>query len=248
MNFIDEKYFKVDGDNIIFTGPYMEAYIPEYYLKKGITQEIGDAIKTIGVFSVITYNDPEGKQPNPIRMLNVPIEIMTYPTSYEPVVIDLNNTGEKEIFILMKYYTNDVFCPRAVPKSLKAFEDFLAIITGGKIPSSVSYDDIFDIWEKNRNYGDADFNVSDSIYELIISEIYRSKKNPTDRFGMIMGKDPKHSPYDYRTASPREITKLNSTFTGMIFENVDEMISASVVRAKRGTEENISPMEKVMKY
>lgn len=247
-NFIDEKYFKVVDNDIIFTGPYMEAYLPSYFFSKGLAQEVGDSIKTIGIFNVKTFNDKECKNPNPLRMVNIPIEIMTYPTSYEPVQMDLHHTGEPEIFVLMKYYENDVFCPRAVPKTVKAFENFLEILTYGKIPASVSYDDIFDIWAKNREVANVNFDVADNIYELVISEIYRSRKNPFERFGAVLGKDPNHSPYDYRAASPREITKLNSSFTGLIFENIDEMLSASVIRSKKGTPENISPMEKIMKY
>ena len=248
MNFIDEKYFKVDGDNIVFIGPYMEAYIPNYFFTKGLAQEIGDAIKTMGIFNIKTFNDADKKSANPIRMLNVPIELMTYPTSYEPVQLDLHGTGESDIYVLMKYYSGDIFIPRAIPKNLKAFENFLDILTLGKIPHSVSYEDIFDIWENNRVLANVNFDVSDTIYEIVISEIYRSRKNPSEKFGSVLAKNPKHSPFDYLTASPRQITKLNSTFTGMIFENIDEMLSASVTRSKKGTPENESPMEKIMKY
>ena len=46
----------------------------------------------------------------------------------------------------------------------------------------------------------------------------------------------------------RQITKINSTFTGITFENMNEMLIAGINRTNRGTSENISPMEEVMKY
>ena len=35
MKFIDEKFFAYQDDNIVFTGPYMQVYIPSFYLEKG---------------------------------------------------------------------------------------------------------------------------------------------------------------------------------------------------------------------
>lgn len=246
MRFIDEKYFKEDGDNILFVGPYMEAYIPASYFTKKQAEEVGDAIKTLGLFNIRTFNDANGKDPNPIRLFNVPIQLMTYPTSYETKSIKLNNT--EDVFVILKYYTNDIFCPNTVPKSLDAFEKFLAVLIGGKIPQNVSYDDVLDIWMKNNTVADISFDIPDTIFELVISEIYRSKKDPTKKFGYVLGNDPSHSPYDYITASPRAITKYNSNFTGIAFENMDEMLTAGVNRTSTGKSENISPMEEIIKY
>lgn len=248
MRFVDEKYFKAVDDNILFVGPYMEAYIPSFYFTGGKAQEVGDNIKTLGLFNIRTFEDAEGKKPNPLRLFNVPAQLMTYPTSYDAANLDLHNNGENEIYVVLKYYQNDIFCPRAIPKSIHAFESFLAVLTAGKIPASVSYDDVFDIWMKNMDVADQSYDVSDTMYELVISEIYRSRQNPVDRFGSVLGKNPKHSPLDYKTASPRDITKINSNFTGITFENVDEMLTASVNRTQTGKAENVSPMEKIIKY
>lgn len=248
MNFIDEKYFKIQDDNIIFTGPYMEAFIPSFYFLNGLAQELGESIKTFGLFSVITYNDTEGKKPNPIRTFNVPTEIITYPTKFETRKFDLVKKGEEEVFIVLKYYNNDIFCPAAVPKSLDTFKKFLTILTQGKIPGNTSYNDILNIWMANQELAGISFDISNTVYELVISEIYRDRKNNVNRFGSVLGADPKHSPYDYKTVSPRELTKINSTFTGITFENMNEMLIAGINRTNRGTAENISPMEEVMKY
>ena len=96
--------------------------------------------------------------------------------------------------------------------------------------------------------GDINLGVSDTVQEAFIAKIYRNKENRLETFGAVLGKDPKHSPYDYITASPREITKLESTFTGISFENIDEVLTSAVVGGKENREENISPMEEILTY
>lgn len=248
MAFIDESFFKEETDYIRFTGPYMEAYLSSFLFEKGLAKEIGENIETFGIFNIITYNDIEGKSPNPIRLFNVPATIMTYPSIIETKMIDLHKTGEAEPFVVLKYYQNDLFCPTFVAKNSLYFKNFLEILVGGKIPTSTPYDAIFDMWKKNMDISGLDYDVSDSVYETVISEIYRCKSKPEMRFGMIMGSDPNHSPYDYRTANPRTIAKLNSTFTGVTFENMDEMLLSGVNNSTSNRKENVSPMEKVFKY
>ena len=248
MKFVDEKYFKYEDNNIIFTGPYMQAYIPGFYFRKNLAFELGDDISTLGLFNFKTFNDPEGKDGNEIRLFNIPTTIVTCPSKQSVVELDLYNTGEKEPYVLLEYFNGDVFCPRNVPKDIKAFKAFLSVLIGGKIPKSVSYDDIMGVWEKNLTLGDIKLNVSDTVQEAVIAKIYRNKQNKLETFGAVLGRDPKHSPYDYTTASPREITKLESTFTGISFENMDEVLTSAVVGGKENRDENISPMEEILSY
>lgn len=248
LKFIDEKYFKYEDENIIFTGPYMQAYIPSFYFEHNLSYELGDNISTLGLFNFKTFNDPEGQDANPIRLFNIPTTIITCPSKHSVVELDLYNSGEKEVYVLLEYFANDVFCPRNVPKDIKAFKSFLAVLIQGKIPKSISYDDIISIWEKNQMLGDIKLGVSDTVQEAFIAKIYRNKENRLETFGAVLGRDPKHSPYDYITASPREITKLESTFTGISFENMDEVLTSAVVGGKENREENISPMEEILTY
>ena len=248
MKYIDEKYFKIDGDNLLFTGPYMEAYIPYYYFEKGIAEEIGTAFKTFGLFNIITYNDIEGKDPNPTRIVNIPASIMTYPSAYEIKSMSLHKGEPPSHFAVFKYNTNDIFCFQVIAKELVAFKTFLAILLGGKLPGVFPYDKIIEVWMKNMELADVSFDISDTIYELVVSGIYRYRKDPNKKFGAILAKDPNHSMYDYVTASPREITKINSTYSSVIFENMDEMLTAGINRANKGTPEVESPMEEIMKY
>ena len=248
MKFVDEKYFKIDGDNLLFTGPYMEAYIPDFYFEKGYAEEIGVSFKTMGLFNLVTFNDEDGKNPNPIRVFNVPSSVITYPSAYEIRNMSLQKGEPPSRFVVFKYFSGDIFCVRVIAKDLVAFKTFLAVLLGGKLPGVFSYEHIIDIWLKNMELADINFDISDTIYEMVIAEIYRSRQDHTIRFGAVLGKDPNHSVYDYDAVSPRELTKINSTYTGITFENMDEMITAGVNRANKNTPESISPMEEIMKY
>lgn len=248
MKFIDSKYFKIDGDNVLFTGPYMEMYVPMIYFTKGWVEEVGDNYRIFGLVNIRTFNDPEGKNPNPIRLFNLPVKFMTYPSGYEARKMDLHSLEGPEPVGVLKYYTNDIVCPSYMAKVTTTFKDFLGILTGGKVPPFTSYEEIINIWKKNMTIAGINFDIPDSRYEIVISKIYRSKRNPQNTFGSVLAKDPKHDPTDYVTFSPREITRYDSVFTGMIFEDMDQMITSGINRTVKNKTENRSPMEDVIKF
>ena len=134
MKFIDTKYFKNDGENIVFTGPYMEVYVPGFYFKKELAEQVGDNFKIFGLVNIVTFNDTEGKSANPMRLLNAPIKFMTYPSSYELRKMHMKGSDGPEPVVVLKYNCNDILCPSLMPKTSLTFRDFLALLTGGKIP------------------------------------------------------------------------------------------------------------------
>ena len=249
MQFVDNKFFKRIEDNIVFIGQYMEIYVPYYYfMNDKLAEQIGDNFKIFGLANMQTFNDADGKSPNPMRLLNIPVKIMTFPSGYEVRKMDLHSSEGPEAVTVLKYYTNDILCGAYLPKVTSTFKDFLALLTGGKVPPFTPYNEIMDIWKKNMDIAGINFDLSDTTYEIVISEIYRSKSNPQKKFSYVMGKDPKHSNVDYVTFSPRELTKSNSTFTGITFEDMDQMLTAGINRTVQNKPEKVSPMEEIIKY
>ena len=49
------------------------------------------------------------------------------------------------------------------------------------------------------------------------------------------------------SASIRQICQYNSTFTGIIYEDIDSMITSAINRNRNGKEEGDTPMEKIIK-
>lgn len=248
MTFVDTKYFKVVDENILFTGPYMELFVPGAYFKKDLAEQIGDTYKIFGIANFITYNDPDGKSPNPIRLLNIPVKIMTYPSGYDVRKMDLHSQNGEEPVVVLKYYTNDIFCEAYMPKVSINFKHFLQMLDGGKVPSFTPYDEVFNIWKKNMEISGINFDIPDSTYEIVIAERYRSRNNPQKKFGAVLAKDPNHDMTDYVSLSARELTKINSAFTGIIFEDMDMMLTSAVNKANTNKQESLSPMEEIIKY
>lgn len=240
--------FTKNGANIEFSGEYMEAYIPEYYFNTNIARMVGDHFAVLGIFNIRTFKDVDGKQPLQLRTVNLPVHIVTYPTGgYEKKKLDLVGKGE-EMYYVLKYYNTDIFCQTAIPQSVVVFKDFLKILTAGKLPKSFSYDDIITLWDRNFELNGIKFDIPDVIKELVISEIYRDPAKPEYRFGYLVGKNPSISRYDYTTANTKEITKYNSSFAAITFENMDESIVSAVTTTRTERKEQTSPMEQLLKF
>lgn len=248
---MSQSWFKAKGDNILFTGVCMEAYIPIEYFNMGIAVEYGgECIEVLGLFNCRFFSDVEAKKPiGKLETVNIPTVIRVYPTSFENKEMKLVEDVEPSGYTILKFYTNDVFADKPIIKKSKNAEAFLKVLENGKIPRTIPYDKLFDIWTKNMVMnGVAMPDVPASNREMIIAEIYRDKENPADRFAMRIGKNPKTSPYSYIPANSRTLTKYNSTFAGVTFEDVDTMLTNGLNIAKTGRKQTESPIERIIKY
>ena len=242
-------YFKTQGDVIIFTGKYMEIYIPEFYFDKKAAEMIGDHFKTIGILNFRTFNSDDGTKPNPIKVLNIPAEIYTYPSGgFEDRTLDLVGKGEDK-YTVLKYYNGDTLCHSKIPQSTKSFNVILNILLQGKLPGTIPYDKVFDIWNKSFSINGVSMSdIPDVTKELVVAQIYRDKTNPGRTFAQALAKNPRLSMTDYITASPRELTISQSNFTGLIFEDLEQMLIGGINNTKSNKDELTSPLEEVMKY
>lgn len=245
------RWFKAVGEDIIFTGTCMEAYIPIEYYNMGIAVEYGgDCIEVLGLFNVRFFEDTDAKKPiGKLETFNIPTNIKVYPTSFENRTLKLVDDVEESQYVVLRFYTDDVVTQKALIQSSKNAEGFLKVLESGKIPRTISYDDIFDIWTANMVKNGVKMpDVPASNREMIIAEIYRDKKDPSKRFAYRMGKNPKTSPYDYIPANSRTLTKYNSTFAGITFEDIDTMITNGLNISKTGRDQTESPIEQIIKF
>lgn len=239
--------FREKDNKIIFDGKYMEIYIPEYYFEKNVALNIGDHFKTLGVLNFRTFRDIEGKNPGPIRTLTISTIIYTYPSGgFSTESLDLVGKG-KDNYTVLKYYNGDVLCNSEQVASLDNFRAFLDILLGGKLPGTIPYSSVMELFTNNFTLNGIDFPIPDNIKEIIISKIYRWAKDPTIPFGVAYGKNPKISEYDYITMNPRNITRMDSTYAGMTFEDFDGSVINGLLTTKSKRKEVASPMEPVLK-
>ena len=240
--------FEKNSDNeIIFTGKYMEVYIPEFYFEKNVAQAIGDHFKTLGILNFKTFADINGTKPSKLRTLTISTVIYTYPSGgSSSESLDLVGKG-KEKYTILKYFHGDKLCNGEQIASLENFRSFLDILLGGKLPGTIPYDAVIDLFNNSFDLNGQDFPIPDNIKEIVVSKIYRWKKDPAIPFGVVYGKNPKMSPYDYITMNPRAICRMDSTYAGLTFEDFDGSVMSGLLTTKQKRKEVASPMEPVMK-
>lgn len=229
----------------IYCNEYLEIYVPMSYFDAGNTIAFnrGASIETFGLVYARAF--PNG-QPGPFQFLNVPVTIhfMVYETRQETIRLKGRN-----IEVLTLCYLKDSYVlHQSVTKGREVAGQFLDIILAGKLPHTLNYNQILDIWWKNLEISGVSYKVPSKIYEMIIAAIYRNPHNEKQRYGQYYGKHPDASGYDYSTGNVRSVVRNLSTFSGMVFEDINSMISSGINNSIEGKEEPESPLEKIIHY
>jgi hypothetical protein len=236
-----------DGENIIFTGNYLEMYIPAFYFEGKLGEDLGTSLRVFGLFNAKVFDDKN--KPLKLETFNVPAMIHIFPSEVEKKDLQLisGQDDEVETYYVAKFYKGNKIMQNSIPQDSGNVELFLSLLTGGKVPKTIPYGQVLQVWQKNLELNGVKLGVTSTVLEIIISEIYRNKKKPEETFAKVIGKDPTTSEYAYRTANIREICARNSTFAALTFEDMDQMITSSLNINKYNKQESNSPIEKIIK-
>jgi hypothetical protein len=228
----------------IYNNSYCEIYIPTtYFDTAGFATNNGSTIETLGLLYIQEFKNgaPQG-----IKLLNIPtiLTINIYETSETAITIHgltidvLSCNYVKDSFMFFEYIT----------QGREVAELFLRYMMNGKLPKTLDYAKIADIWWKNLELANISFNVPSKIYESIIASIYRNPNDVKQRFGEYYGKSPFISGYRYKTGNIRDIVENLSTFSGLVYEDINRMITSGINNTIEGVEEPVSPLEKIIRY
>lgn len=230
-------------DGKIYCNDYMEIYIPNEFFENNIALNKGASIETLGLVYTRAFSNGE---PGPIRFFNVPamINLMVY--DFKQEVIEVN--GMKISVMTLEYPKDSYVLHQTITKGREVAESFLEMILNGKLPKTLDYRRIIDLWWRNLTYSGVSFKVPSKIYEMIIATTYRNPHNPKERYGQLFGRQTNPSGFDYKTGNVRSVVKELSTFSGMVFEDIGTMISNGVNNAIDEVEEPVSPLEKIIHY
>lgn len=239
------KLLKNDGEYLVFDGNYVEFYIPRDYEENKLAEDEGESYRLFGICNLRVYdsNDKPGK----LETLNLPAYINLFPTEIEETNIALVPGQEPSRYKVLKFYKGDRIMRNVTQKDSSNLEMFINLMTRGKIPTTIPYNEIIHLWLKNMEINGAHLGVTSTVLEVIIAEIYRDAAKPENKYARTVGKDPNKPQFAYKTANIREICSRNSTFAALTFEDMDAMITASLNINKYGKEETISPIEKIIK-
>jgi len=241
-----ENFLSDNGTDIIFNGEQLEAYIPEFYFKNNkLGEQLGSSLKVFGLFNIRMIN--KGK-PSKLETFILPSMIMVFPSTIEYKKLKLiDEQEEEECYMVLNFFKGGKITPNSVSQDATNVELFLDLICGGKLPETIPYNQIIQIWQKNLNLNNINLNVTSTVLEVIVSEIYRNKKKPEETFAKLWGRNPNISQYEYKRANIREICARNSTFAALTYEDMDAMITSSLNIRNYNREETESPIEKIIK-
>ncbi len=162
-----KNFLKDNGENIIFTGNYLEAYIPDFYFEGKLAEDYGTTVRAFGVFSVRMFDD-KGKAQG-IETFNIPALIYIHPSEMEKKELDLLGDGTKVQYRVAKFFKNSVLMANNVQQDASNAELFINLLFRGNVPHTIPYDDIIHIWLKNLELNSVKLGVSSVILEIIIS-------------------------------------------------------------------------------
>lgn len=240
------NFLRDDGENIIFTGHYMEIYVPETYFATKLAVIEGSLIKVFGLLECAVFDSNDKKLLQ--ETLNLPTTIVLHFNDMYTTKLNLYpkvENSEPVSYRVLKFYRNNILMSNIVQKDSTNVEQFVNLMCDGKI-KGIPYNKILAVWQKNLDLNGVNLGVPSSILEIIISEIYRNNKNPNEKFSKYANKNPKDV-YNYRASNIREICSRNSTFSALTFEDFDMMLTSSLNMSKYDKKQVDSPIEQVIK-
>lgn len=230
-------------DAKFFCNDYIEIYVPKAYFEDGMAENNGDSIETFGVVYLRAYpNGSEGK----LNVMKIPVTINLMVYEYRDDCI--NAKGRSIDVITLKYPKDSYVMRQSVTKGREVAENFMNMVLNGKLPHTLNYVDLIELWWKNLEMSGVNFKVPSKMYEMILSVIYRNPDNKKKRFGQLYGSQTNPSGYGYATSNVRSVVRDQSTFGGMVFEDMGTMISNGINNAESNFEEPTSPLEKIIHY
>ena len=227
----------------IYCNYYIEIYIPMEYFDNGIAVNRGGSIESFGIVYIRAF--PEGKEGD-IKLFNLPI--ITNFNAYESRNDEIIVNGKAMPVLVLQYLENSYVIHQTLPKGRDVANQFLDSMLGGKLPKTINYEKLIDIWWKNLEISGISYKVPSKIFEMIIASIYRNPRNTKQRYGQLYGKQSNPTGLDYKTGNVRSVVKDLSTFSGMVFEDIGTMISNGINNSIDEIEEPVSPLEKIIHY
>lgn len=237
--------FRHEGSNVVLNDNYCEFYIPKAYLdSKWATME-SDRLRTIGIFNVGLF-DAKGNIRD-LKVFNVPTECFLNVYDTDDRVVEFKQMKATDCLVL-KYVKDQIIMEDSVIEDSEYAQTFLDIVMKGKLPNTIPYDKVLQVWRKNLELTSVNFNVPSSVLEMILATCYRDKDNIQKKFATVAGSNKDVSMYDYVMLNIRRICQYSSTFTGMTFEDINSMITTSLNRSRDKIEEMESPVEQIIKF
>lgn len=242
-----------DGVNLFINSEYAEVYVPEDIIDSpdgepsdsSVAYEYGEGYVLFGILYCRFFeSEANSRNDTPLRTLVYPTLIETYPTDSTTLVLTLNGITDK--FRVFKYYKGDNFMQATSVKSSQNVEAFMRLLASGKLPRSLSYDDVYGAWMDCYNINGMTPNAPAVVLQSIVAEMYRNQADPSQQFSKVIGRDPKTNPYSYLPMNMNAVSAYSSVISALSFERMEEKLTSSLNMTKSGTKQKKSPIEDII--
>ena len=238
------KYFRKDNEFVYLTDDYMEFYIPLDFFdqSKRFAVDFSSYIETLGLFYVGIFEKGSFKE---FKVMKQPYTITVYVYDSENRTVQLPD-GETVCKVL-KYNKNAALMNSKIIQDAQSSLEYLDLVMGGKVPSSVPYNMVAIFCQKNKMVNKVNFGVRPEVEEMVIALNYRNPNDLSEPFAITYGGNLAVSPHAYTTVGTRQICQYASTFSSLTFEDMDAMLTTSINRSRKKGKEKFSPIEDVIK-
>lgn len=225
----------------------LNVYIPQKYFDKKIATMYGDHVESLGFIMYKYYNKSSDDKPSKIDVLNLPTFVTFYPNYTSANVIDrIYPDSDEAKYTIMTFEAGSKILLLNTIQSLDNVSKFLDTLIGGDLDNNIPYDKITNAWLENLLVNDRSLGIPYSIMSMIVSELYRYKKDRKISFAQALNKYPNIGMRDYIVINFRELCGNSSVLAGLAFEDMNQMLDMSLNMTSDKKEQSISPLEKML--
>lgn len=242
---ISKKLFKNDGNSLLFAGNKMEIYLPTEYFKNGFASPVGSNVNTLGIFNfkIMGLNETNKGE---LHTLMLPTDITFSYSNMKKDKLKLSSSLDEDDYLIYELYNEDIFIERLqIIENSADSKKFIDLLHSGKIPNTINYNLLHDLYYNSLNLNHVSLGVSSVIIELILAELARNKKDLNKAFRFTANENNLN---DYRFIPIKTLPELNSTFAAISFENMNHSIITAINHTRNDDDESVSPLEKTIKY
>lgn len=240
---------KRDGSIYVKTEGKLEIYLPKDFFDNGIVLEHGMRISTLGIFIMKYYKTLESK-PETYQMTLPENIFFTFTESFESKEVLVKGLPEEKYMVYVLYNEDKFVDSTEMPQNFKNTQKLVDIHFKNKLPENLEYHNILNLYLESMLTNDCVLGTPAVILEVMIGELARYKSDIQIPFRKITGKDKdnKVSELDYNNITIKTLAMVNSTFTAMASERVQDSLTSSIAKTRTNGVENETPLEKTIKY
>lgn len=232
-------------ENNIYAKDYLEVFIPLIYFGKPSDSDkvryAEDHGETINVFALLYVKGVDGV----LQFMNLPTRIEMQQYNWDETEIEVRGVTLK--CRRLKYMKDAFMFSDTIIQNFNLGEDWVNMLLDGKVPPTINYPKLINIWWNNCEITGIDLQCHTKIMELVLCNLFRNKDNIKERYAKVYGNRSTPEGFDYKSGDVRTIVEQLSTFSGFIFEDLGRMITSGINNTLNNEVEPVSPLEKVMK-